>query len=74
MYIEAEKQINEKEKELIIDFGKNMLGITDELVKIGKKIEELSKDNSIYLRDTFIDEVDDVYQFKFVLFKKNEEN
>ena len=70
MYIEEEKQINEKEKELTIDFGKNMLGLTDELVKIGKKIEELSKDNSIYLRDAFIDEIDDVYQFKFVLMKK----
>jgi len=69
MYIEKEKQLN-TEKELTIDFGKNGLGLNDEIVKIGKRIEELSINNTIYLRDAFIDELDDVYQLKFVLFKK----
>jgi len=60
----------EKETELIINFGKNMLGLSDELITIGEKINELSKTNRVYLRDTFVDELDDVYQFTFVLFPK----
>lgn len=58
--------------ELTIDFGKNMMGITDELIKIGEFIKEISDDNLVYIRDAFIDEIDDVYQFKFVYYPKNE--
>jgi len=69
MYKEEWIKIEGKhEKELTIDFGKNMKGLSDELITIGNKINELSKTNTIYLRDTFVDELDDVYQFKFVVF------
>jgi len=69
MYKEEWIEIEGKpEKELTIDFGKNMRGLSNELIIIGNKINELSKTNTIYLRDTFVDELDDVYQFKFVLF------
>lgn len=69
MYKEEWIEIEGKnEKELTIDFGKNMRGLSDELINIGNKINELSKTNTIFLRDTFVDELDDVYQFKFVLF------
>ena len=57
----------ENSKELTIDFGKNMKGLSDELITIGNKINELSKTNTVFLRDTFVDELDDVYQFKFVV-------
>lgn len=67
MYSEKVEQ-KEKETELTIDFGKNKMGLSDELIIIGKKINELSKTNRIYLRDAFVDELDDVYQFKFVYF------
>ena len=60
-------------KELIIDFGKNMKGLSDELIKIGEKINELSKTHRVLMRDAFIDEADDVYQFKFVLIPLDEE-
>jgi hypothetical protein len=69
MYIEEEKVISKTEKELRINFGKNKLGLSDELIKIGKRVEELSKEYSVYLRDSFVDELDDVYEFTFVLFK-----
>ena len=58
---------------LVIDFGKNGLGITDELTIIAKRIEELSKTNYVYLHyDSFIDTADDVYTLKFVLSPKDE--
>lgn len=58
---------------LVIDFGKNGQGITDELHLIGKRIEELSKTNHVYMHyDSFIDTADDVYTLKFVLAKKEE--
>ena len=49
-----------------------MKGLSDELIKIGEKINELSKTNRVLMRDAFIDELDDVYQFKFVYFPKEE--
>ncbi len=71
MYREQKNLIDkESETEITIDFGKNMLGLSDELITIGKKINELSKTNRVLLRDAFIDELDDVYQFTFVLFPK----
>lgn len=69
MYSEKVEQTNNG-TELTIDFGKNMMGLSDELIKIGEKINELSKTNRVLMRDSFIDECDDVYQFKFVYFPK----
>lgn len=69
MYKES-KRVGKKEVELTIDFGKNKKGLSDELITIGNRINELSKTNTIFLRDTFVDELDDVYQFKFVLLPK----
>jgi hypothetical protein len=58
-------------EDLYIDFGKNGQGITNEIIAIGKRIEELSKDYSIYLHhESFIDTADDVYTLKFQLVKK----
>ena len=57
--------------ELTIDFGKNMRGLSDELIIIGNKINDLSKTNRVLIRDAFIDEIDDVYQLKFVLYPKD---
>lgn len=71
MYNEEVKQ-TDNGTELTIDFGKNMMGLSDELIKIGKKINKLSKTNRVFMRDAFIDECDDVYQFKFVYFPKDE--
>ena len=59
------------EIELIVDFGKNMLGLSDELSMIGKNIEDLSKRYRVLIRNAFIDELDDVYRITFVLFPKN---
>lgn len=71
MYNEELKQ-TDNGTELTIDFGKNMMGLSDELIKIGEKINELSKTNRVLMRDAFIDECDDVYQFKFVYSLKEE--
>lgn len=71
MYIETESK-TDNGTELTIDFGKNMMGLSDELIKIGERINELSKTNRVLLRDAFIDETDDVYQFTFVLYPKEE--
>lgn len=48
-------------------FGKNGKGLSEELIAIGERINELSKTQRIYLRETFVDELDDVYEFKFVV-------
>ena len=73
MYTEELIELEGKnQKELTINFGKNMMGLSDELIGIGNKINELSKTNTIYLRDTFVDETDDVYMFKFVLIPKED--
>lgn len=57
---------------LVIDFGKNGQGITDELLLVGKRIEELSKVYNVYMHyDSFIDTADDVYTLKFVISSKN---
>ena len=69
MYIEKIEN-TEDGKELTIDFGKNMLGLSDELLTIGKKINSLSEDNRVLLCSSFIDEKDDVYQLKFVILPK----
>lgn len=48
------------------EFGKNGLGITNELELIGNEIADLSKDYNLYLSDPFFDTLDDVYSFKVV--------
>lgn len=58
--------------ELTIDFGKNKMGLSDELITIGQKINELSKSNTVLLLDAFCDPADDVYQFKFLVTLKSE--
>ncbi len=56
----------------VVDFGKNGQGITDELLLVGKRIEELSKVYNVYMHyDSFIDTADDVYTLKFVISSKN---
>lgn len=53
------------EGKINFSFGKNGLGLSDELIKIGNLINLLSKDNHVYLVDSFIDACDDVYDLKF---------
>jgi hypothetical protein len=58
----------------VVDFGKNGQGITNELVLIGKRIEDLSEYYNVYMSsDSFIDAADDVYTLKFILSPKKEE-
>lgn len=55
------------------EFGKNGVGLSDELIKIGKDIKKLSKNNHVILSDeTFIDSCDDVYDFIVTLYPINE--
>jgi hypothetical protein len=57
----------------VVDFGKNGQGITNELVLIGKRIEDLSEYYNVYISsDSFIDAADDVYTLKFILSPKDE--
>jgi hypothetical protein len=57
----------------VVDFGKNGQGISNELVLIGKRIEDLSKYYNVYMSsDSFIDAADDVYTLKFILSPKDE--
>lgn len=60
---ELSKVITKKEKknEITYYFGKNGWGLTDELAKISKKIEKLSKTNNVYIKDSGIDTLDDCY-------------
>lgn len=53
-------------------FGKNGLGLSYELTKLGRIIETLSKDNHVYMTDAFIDGLDDVYNLKFEIIPKKE--
>jgi hypothetical protein len=61
----------ERERKIVIEgmmnfsFGKNGQGLTDELIQIGELVKTLSKDNHIYIEDSFIDACDDVYDLKF---------
>ena len=43
------------EGKINFSFGKNGLGLSDELIKIGEVINQLSKDNYIYMIDSNID-------------------
>lgn len=53
------------EGKINFSFGKNGLGLSDELVNIGNLIKLLSKDNYVYMVDSFVDACDDVYDLKF---------
>ena len=61
----------ERERKIVVEgkmnfsFGKNGLGLTDELIQIGELVKTLSKDNHIYIEEAFIDSCDDVYDLKF---------
>jgi hypothetical protein len=58
----------------VVDFGKNGQGITNELVLIGKRIEDLSEYYNVYMSsNSFIDAADDVYTLKFILSPKQED-
>jgi len=57
----------EKKNEITYYFGKNGWGLTDELAKISKKIEKLSKTNNVYIKDTGIDTLDDCYSITIEL-------
>lgn len=63
-----------KTKDVKFTFGKNGPGLTDELLNIGKKIFDLSKKYDIYLSDSFIDTLDDVYDLTFNFSKKTPVN
>lgn len=58
---------NSEVSEINVNFGKNGLGLTSELIIIGEKIAELSKTGLIYMKESFIDTLDDVYSLTFVL-------
>jgi len=53
------------EGDVIYSFGKNGHGLTDEITKIGKEIEKLSKTNNVFLRDSSFDGCDDLYALSF---------
>ena len=53
-------------QEISVHFGKNGLGLTNELTIIGEKINELSQNGLVYLKDCRIDEIDDVYDLTFI--------
>lgn len=72
----VERKVIERTKEKIVIeyfFGKNGLGLTDELVEIGKEIDTLSKTHSIVLSDPYFDALDDIYSFKAILYPLSEE-
>lgn len=51
----------ENNNEITYEFGKNGWGLSDELIKIGKDIKKLSKNNNVYIDNANIDSLDDVY-------------
>ena len=53
--------IEKKGNKVKFIFGKNMWGLTDELGKISKEIKKLSKTNNVYLVDSNLDPLDDLY-------------
>lgn len=56
---------NKKNHEITVFFGKNGHGLTDELAEIGKFVARLSKTANVYIVDTFVDALDDVYSITF---------
>jgi hypothetical protein len=58
--------------EMNFSFGKNGLGLSDEFLELGKVIALLSEDNYIYMKESFIDNCDDVYDLKFDIIPHDE--
>ena len=56
--VKKKKGMNDK---ITYSFGKNGWGLSDELLKIGKDIKKLSKNNNVYIEKAIIDALDDVY-------------
>lgn len=55
----------DKENNIImLHFGKNGEGLTDEFIVIGEFVKKLSERAYIYIEDAFIDGLDDVYDLK----------
>lgn len=59
------------ENKITYKFGKNGQGLTDELIMLGEVVKELSKTHRVYLSDSFIDEVDDVYALTITLYNED---
>lgn len=58
--------------ELFYSFGKNGQGLSNEFLEIGELINKLSKDNHIYLEESFIDACDDIYDLRFKVVPRKE--
>lgn len=58
-------RVQDKDGKLIISFGKNGWGLTDEFLKIHEIIHKISQTNNIYLEKVLVDSADDVYDFYF---------
>ena len=54
-------KIKKDDNKINFSFGKNGQGLSNELTKIGKEVEKLSKDNNVYIEKAQIDAIDDVY-------------
>ena len=71
--LESQVKIDKKnDSEINFSFGKNGKGLSDELTKIGKKVEDLSKDNYVLIKKANIDSLDDVYDITVTIFPKEE--
>ena len=57
--------VKDKDGKLVISFGKNGWGLTDEFLKIHEIVHKISQSNNIYLDKVFVDSADDVYDFYF---------
>lgn len=70
----VKKEEDDKALKISIYFGKNGRGLSSEFLLIGDFIDRLSNDYSIFLdKSTYIDSLDDVYKFDFVLRNQNQE-
>lgn len=70
-YIRSIK-FDEESSILTIYFGKNGQGITSEFLEINNVLDTYTDKFTIYLmEDSFIDTLDDVYEFKFKLIPKD---
>lgn len=57
----------EKEEKITFSFGENKMGLTNELHQIGKEIEKLSENYSVYLHNLFINKPNNSFDFVFYL-------
>lgn len=63
--LSSDVSVKDDGDKLIISFGKNGWGITDEFLKIHKIIYPLSQKNNVYLEECKVDTLDDEYTFIF---------